>query len=159
MRAALGVLALQPGRHVAVLGDMLELGEAAEAEHLGAAAGCAERRDMVFTCGPMMGILFDSLPQAKQGAHAADAASSGAAGEGGAPRGRCGAGEGQLWQPDARCDLCSGKPRLMLYALLLPLAGHVHVFNLFRYITFRAGGACLTALIISFWLGPKLIRC
>jgi phospho-N-acetylmuramoyl-pentapeptide-transferase len=46
----------------------------------------------------------------------------------------------------------------MLYALLLPLAGHVHVFNLFRYITFRAGGACLTALIISFWVGPKLIR-
>jgi phospho-N-acetylmuramoyl-pentapeptide-transferase len=46
----------------------------------------------------------------------------------------------------------------MLYALLFPLAGHVHFFNLFRYITFRAGGACLTALIISFWLGPKVIR-
>ncbi len=46
----------------------------------------------------------------------------------------------------------------MLYALLFPLAGQVHFFNLFRYITFRAAGACLTALIISFWLGPKLIR-
>ena len=46
----------------------------------------------------------------------------------------------------------------MLYALLLPLAGHIHFFNLFRYITFRAGGACLTALVISFWAGPKLIR-
>jgi len=46
----------------------------------------------------------------------------------------------------------------MLYALLLPLAGYVHAFNLFRYITFRAGGACLTALVISFWAGPKLIR-
>jgi len=46
----------------------------------------------------------------------------------------------------------------MLYALLFPLAGHVHFFNLFRYITFRAGGACLTALVISFWLGPKVIR-
>jgi phospho-N-acetylmuramoyl-pentapeptide-transferase len=46
----------------------------------------------------------------------------------------------------------------MLYAFLLPLAGHVHAFNLFRYITFRAGGACLTALVISFWAGPKLIR-
>ena len=31
MRAALAVLALQPGRHVAVLGDMLELGDAAPA--------------------------------------------------------------------------------------------------------------------------------
>jgi phospho-N-acetylmuramoyl-pentapeptide-transferase len=46
----------------------------------------------------------------------------------------------------------------MLYALLLPLAGIIHPFHLFRYITFRAGGACLTALIISFWAGPKLIR-
>ncbi|WP_297367915.1 phospho-N-acetylmuramoyl-pentapeptide-transferase [Acidocella sp.] len=46
----------------------------------------------------------------------------------------------------------------MLYLLLLPLSPYVHGFNLFRYITFRAGGACLTALIISFWVGPKLIR-
>jgi phospho-N-acetylmuramoyl-pentapeptide-transferase len=46
----------------------------------------------------------------------------------------------------------------MLYFLLLPLSPYVHAFNLFRYITFRAGGACLTALIISFWVGPKLIR-
>ena len=46
----------------------------------------------------------------------------------------------------------------MFYAFLLPLAGVIHAFNLFRYITFRAGGACLTALVISFWAGPKLIR-
>ncbi len=30
--------------------------------------------------------------------------------------------------------------------------------NLFRYITFRSGAACLTALFISFLLGPKVIR-
>jgi phospho-N-acetylmuramoyl-pentapeptide-transferase len=46
----------------------------------------------------------------------------------------------------------------MLYGILLPLADHVHFFNLFKYITFRAGGACLTALVVSFWFGPKLIR-
>lgn len=46
----------------------------------------------------------------------------------------------------------------MLYWILLPLAGHIHAFNLIRYISFRAGGACLTALVISFWLGPRLIR-
>jgi phospho-N-acetylmuramoyl-pentapeptide-transferase len=46
----------------------------------------------------------------------------------------------------------------MFYWFLLPLAGYVHFFNLFRYITFRAGGACLTALVISFWLGPRVIR-
>lgn len=30
--------------------------------------------------------------------------------------------------------------------------------GVFRYITFRAGVAAVTALIISFWLGPKIIR-
>ncbi|HEX7391218.1 MAG TPA: phospho-N-acetylmuramoyl-pentapeptide-transferase [Acidiphilium sp.] len=46
----------------------------------------------------------------------------------------------------------------MLYALLLPHADAFHALNLFRYITFRAGSACLTALIVSFLLGPGLIR-
>lgn len=31
-------------------------------------------------------------------------------------------------------------------------------FNLFRYITFRTGGAILTALMISFFVGPAVIR-
>lgn len=31
-------------------------------------------------------------------------------------------------------------------------------FNLFRYITFRTGGALLTALLISFLVGPSLIQ-
>ena len=29
--------------------------------------------------------------------------------------------------------------------------------RLFRYITFRSGGAAVTALVFSWWLGPKLI--
>lgn len=33
------------------------------------------------------------------------------------------------------------------------------VFNLFRYITFRAAAASITAFIISVWLGPWVIRC
>jgi phospho-N-acetylmuramoyl-pentapeptide-transferase len=45
----------------------------------------------------------------------------------------------------------------MLYYFLYPLA-HDHIFfNLFRYITFRTGGAILTSLLISFCLGPRLI--
>jgi phospho-N-acetylmuramoyl-pentapeptide-transferase len=32
------------------------------------------------------------------------------------------------------------------------------VFNLFRYITFRAGGAFLTALVFGFAFGPALIN-
>jgi phospho-N-acetylmuramoyl-pentapeptide-transferase len=45
----------------------------------------------------------------------------------------------------------------MLYHLLLPFADEHIVFNLFRYLTFRSGGAILTALVISFILGPYLI--
>src|ERR1700752_2833572 len=45
----------------------------------------------------------------------------------------------------------------MLYPLLYPLAGQFQAFNLFRYITFRSGGAVVTALLISFVLGPHLI--
>ncbi len=32
------------------------------------------------------------------------------------------------------------------------------LFNLFRYLTFRSGAACITALVISLLLGPGLIR-
>jgi phospho-N-acetylmuramoyl-pentapeptide-transferase len=46
----------------------------------------------------------------------------------------------------------------MLYNLLRPLADQFILFNLVRYITFRSGAACLTALIVSFLLGPMLIR-
>ena len=46
----------------------------------------------------------------------------------------------------------------MLFNLLAPLASEVQVFNLFRYLTFRSGGAVLTALLISFLLGPTVIR-
>jgi phospho-N-acetylmuramoyl-pentapeptide-transferase len=46
----------------------------------------------------------------------------------------------------------------MLYNLTRPFAEHVLLFNLFRYLTFRSGAACLTSLAVSFWLGPKLIR-
>ena len=46
----------------------------------------------------------------------------------------------------------------MLYILLVPLADEVNVFNLFRYLTFRTGGAVMTALVLSFLLGPAVIR-
>jgi phospho-N-acetylmuramoyl-pentapeptide-transferase len=46
----------------------------------------------------------------------------------------------------------------MLYNLLFPLADQISVFNLFRYLTFRTGGAIVTAMIISFVLGPPVIR-
>ena len=42
----------------------------------------------------------------------------------------------------------------MLYDLARPFANQFILFNLFRYITFRSGAACLTALVVSFILGP-----
>jgi phospho-N-acetylmuramoyl-pentapeptide-transferase len=46
----------------------------------------------------------------------------------------------------------------MLYYLLAPL-GKTHIlFNLFNYISFRAAGAVVTALLIAFVVGPAIIR-
>ena len=44
----------------------------------------------------------------------------------------------------------------MLY-LLAELSGQSQIFNLFRYITFRTGGAVVTAMLVVFVLGPWLI--
>ncbi|HYX25820.1 MAG TPA: phospho-N-acetylmuramoyl-pentapeptide-transferase [Thermoanaerobaculia bacterium] len=46
----------------------------------------------------------------------------------------------------------------MLYWLLYPLHDAVPAFNVFRYITFRAAAAMVTALILSWLLGPWFIR-
>jgi phospho-N-acetylmuramoyl-pentapeptide-transferase len=46
----------------------------------------------------------------------------------------------------------------MLYHLLYPLREYFHGFNVFRYITFRAAYALITALVLSFLVGPWLIR-
>ena len=45
----------------------------------------------------------------------------------------------------------------MLY-LLSQFAEQFGPFNLFRYLTFRTGGAVLTALVVAFIVGPVLIR-
>ena len=46
----------------------------------------------------------------------------------------------------------------MLYHLLYPLHTTLTVFNVFRYITFRAIYASLTAFLICFLMGPWVIR-
>ena len=45
----------------------------------------------------------------------------------------------------------------MIPFFLVHLPGHTAFLNIFRYITFRAGGAIMTALIIAFFLGPYMI--
>ncbi len=45
----------------------------------------------------------------------------------------------------------------MLY-LLSDLSSQFNALNVFRYLTFRAGGAVITALIVAFVCGPAIIR-
>ena len=59
MAAALNVLGNRPGRHIAVLGDMLELGDCAQAEHYRIGRIAAEKADMVFAFGPHAGRVLD----------------------------------------------------------------------------------------------------
>ncbi len=46
----------------------------------------------------------------------------------------------------------------MLYSLFQPLARDIRIFNLLNYITFRSAAAFVTALLVSFVLGPVIIR-
>jgi UDP-N-acetylmuramoyl-tripeptide--D-alanyl-D-alanine ligase len=75
MRAALEVLRLQPAkRRLAVLGDMLELGDAGPAEHRALAADVAASADCLLACGPLMHELFATVPAPMRAAHAPDSA-------------------------------------------------------------------------------------
>jgi UDP-N-acetylmuramoyl-tripeptide--D-alanyl-D-alanine ligase len=79
MRAALALLGQanigRYGRRIAVLGDMLELGTAAEELHRGLAAAIKENAvDLVFCAGPMMEALWQALPSERRGGYAKTAA-------------------------------------------------------------------------------------
>jgi UDP-N-acetylmuramoyl-tripeptide--D-alanyl-D-alanine ligase len=71
MAAALALLAAAPGRKIAVLGDMLEMGEGGIAHHAGLAAPIADNKvDLVFASCAQMKALWDALPSAQRGAYA-----------------------------------------------------------------------------------------
>jgi UDP-N-acetylmuramoyl-tripeptide--D-alanyl-D-alanine ligase len=79
VRAALATLGSadlpRGGRRIAVLGDMLELGEAGPALHRDLAdAVTGNSIDLVFTAGPLMQGLSEALDAARRGGHAADSA-------------------------------------------------------------------------------------
>jgi len=76
MRAAIAVLAaMSPkngGRRIAVLGDMLELGEQSARLHAELAGSLNEANiDLVFTSGYEMRALDQALPAPRRGGHAA----------------------------------------------------------------------------------------
>ena len=64
MAAALKVLSKRSGRRVAVLGDMLELGEATSAEHFKIGATAASHADLVYAYGPNAFRIVDGAVSA-----------------------------------------------------------------------------------------------
>lgn len=70
MKAALNVLGNREGRHVAVLGDMLELGVCTQAEHYRVGRIAAEKTDILLAYGPngcrvISGALTGGMPDTK----------------------------------------------------------------------------------------------
>ena len=70
MAAALNVLGNKPGRRIAVLGDMLELGDCTQAEHYRVGRIAAEKADLVFAYGPnasrvVSGTVTGGMPENK----------------------------------------------------------------------------------------------
>jgi UDP-N-acetylmuramyl pentapeptide synthase len=71
MAAALALLAGAKGRRIAVLGDMLEMGQGGIAHHIGLALPIeAAKADLVFLNGTQMKSLWDVLPAQHRGAWA-----------------------------------------------------------------------------------------
>jgi UDP-N-acetylmuramoyl-tripeptide--D-alanyl-D-alanine ligase len=74
VRAALDVLGSAVGRKLALLGDMLELGDHAPRLHAELALPIATSGvDRVYTAGPAMRHLHDALPPERRGRHVDDA--------------------------------------------------------------------------------------
>jgi len=77
MCAAFEVLGQTPtgakGRRIAILGDMLELGDRAGEMHLALAQPLQDAGiDLALTCGPAMAALQNALPRNMRGGHSAD---------------------------------------------------------------------------------------
>jgi phospho-N-acetylmuramoyl-pentapeptide-transferase len=48
--------------------------------------------------------------------------------------------------------------KILLLAKGMPFGELLSPFRLFGYIAFRTAGAAVTALALSWWLGPRLIQ-
>src|SRR5262249_23700096 len=74
-------------------------------------------------------------------------------------RGRCRVGEGfERLAHEPRRDRTGALGRELMLEFLGRLQHHSQFFNLFNYITFRTGGAIVTAIIIAFAIGGPFIK-
>ena len=161
VRAAIDVLAHAPGAKWLVLGDMGEVGAQGPAFHreIGAYAQGARRRAAVRDrrARPRDGGRVRRGRRARghgRGARAARAARG--------HRRRHAAGQGLALDADGAGRGGAHRPgsagvALMLVLLAERLEQYVRAFNVFGYITLRAVLATMTALVISFVVGPRMI--
>ena len=151
------------GRRIAVLGDMLEMGDDSPRPAQALARNlAAARADLVFLCGPQMKALWDALPAKTPRRLCGNVRRACARVMRALQGGRYRAGQGIVRQPhggDHRCaerarsrrglggDACS-----IISWCRLP--DSVPVFNVFRYLTFRTGGAVHDGADHRFVIGP-----
>ena len=175
MRAAIALLGqAEPGprgRRIAVLGDMLELGPQSALLHRELAQAVTDHLvDLVFCSGPEMRNLWEALPSNRRGSYAdqdsgaleprvLEAVAGGDAVmvkgslrfENGSDR------EGTATQVRGRCQRKTRRRVDIMLYWLSDYSDKLQFFNLFRYITWRTGGALMTAAVLVFIAGSPII--
>ena len=147
------------GRKLAALGNMLELGADTPSLHSNLGADIERAGfDKVFTAGEHMKHLHDALPQGLRAGHVAQAMQllpllekELRAGDILLLKGSHGSKMYQLAKAlsDKASTSDAGKKTCCI-TCSYRLPGEFGPFNLFRYLTFRSGGAVFTALLLSF---------
>jgi UDP-N-acetylmuramoyl-tripeptide--D-alanyl-D-alanine ligase len=159
MEAALQALTRLPGRAVAVVGEMRELGdEGRRAHHVLVSApplGVVQLVVLGSYAEAVVAGAGGSMPRAAVRVTASHATRSASWSRSGNPATPCSQDRGQCAGAVVRLLGTPGTPG---DAVSPPVSCATYSFNVFRYITFRALIASLTALALSLLLGPWLIR-